>query len=286
MAALVERGDEVVCLTRDAARSAAGLPAGVELVEADPIMPGDWQVRLRECDVVVNLAGEPVMEGLWTRGKKRSIRRSRLRSTFNVADALEESEGPRVLINASATGYYGDRGADALAEDSQPGTGFLARLACEWEHTAMQADSDRVRVAMIRVGIVLAESGGALPKLCAPFRFGLGGPLGNGQQYLPWVHIHDLVQLILFIIAQESVRGPVNACVPDPPTQKEFARELGRILGKSSHMPTPGFVLKMVLGEKAGVLLASQRVVPNVLKANGFKFRYGELPAALEDLLT
>ena len=281
---LIERGDQVVCLTRNPEEAAQGLPEDVEIIEANPVIPGPWQATLAECDAAINLAGDSVGDGFWTKGKKKRIRRSRLSTTFNIVQALEGQARPFVLLNASATGFYGDGGAGALSEESQPGHGFLARLACEWEHTAQQAESDYVRVVMVRIGAVLAREGGALPKLMAPFRWGLGGPLGKGNQYFPWIHIEDLVRVFFFALDQEGLGGPLNACVPNPPMQKEFAAAMGQILDKSSVLPTPGFVLKMVLGEKAGIVLASQRVVPNVLKAAGFKFQYSEVDDALADL--
>ncbi len=247
-------------------------------------MGGGHQSAVSPCDAVVNLAGDSVGAGFWTKGKKSRIRRSRLSTTFNIIHALEERDRPAVLVNASATGYYGNGGAAALREDSQAGHGFLARLACEWEHTAQQAESDLVRVVRMRIGVVLARQGGALPQMMAPFRWRMGGALGNGRQYFPWIHIDDLVRVFLFALDQENVSGPLNACVPNPPMQKEFAAALGKALGKPSSMPMPGFVLRAILGEKAEILLASQRVIPNVLKAAGFKFQYSEIEKDLADL--
>ncbi len=282
---LTQRGDQVVCLSRDPARGRARLPAAVDVIGGDPNLPGDWQDRLADCDGVINLAGDPVADGLWTAGKKRKLRRSRLSVTGNVVQALEACERPVVLVNASAVGYYGDRGDEALAETSEPGQDFLARLAVEWEHTALKAEREGVRVVLLRLGIVLAAEGGALAKMLPPFRFGLGGPMGNGRQYLPWVHLEDVARIILFILDHDQVRGPVNAVAADPPQQKEFARALGRALGKAAVMPLPAFVLRMMLGEKAAIVLASQRAVPNALKAAGYRFKFAELDEALADLV-
>lgn len=282
---LLERGDQVVGLTRNAASAASLLPAAVDIVEGNSVVPGDWQKAIDSCDAVVNLAGDSVGEGYWTRGKKKRIRRSRLSTTFNLVQALEERERPAVLVSASATGYYGDGKDAALGEDSQTGHGFLARLACEWEHTAQQAESENVRVVRVRIGVVLAAEGGALPKMMLPFRFGMGGPLGSGRQYFPWIHIDDLVRVFLFALDAQDLTGPVNASVPTPPRQREFATALGKALGKPAFMPAPALALKMILGEKSEILLASQRVVPNVLKARGFKFQYSEIEDALADLI-
>ncbi len=282
---LLDRGDEVLCLTRDPARARNVLPAGTEILGGDPTMPGDWQDRLGTCEGVVNLAGAPVADGLWTGQRKQRIRRSRLSTTGNVAAALAACEQPIVLASASAVGYYGNRGETALGERSEPGIGFLARLALEWEHTALKAERENVRVALIRVGVVLSAEGGALARMLPAYRLGFGGPLGTGKQYFPWIHIRDLARLLLFVLDQTEVRGPVNAAVPDPPRQKEFARALGRAVGKPAYLPVPGFALKLVMGELSDVLLASQRVVPNVLRAAGFKFEFGEIEKALDDLI-
>lgn len=282
---LIERGDQVVCLSRNQESARKLLPESVEIIEANPVVPGPWQEAIASCDAVVNLAGDSVGEGLWTKGKKRRIRRSRLSTTFNIVHALEDREKPLVLVNASATGYYGNGGAAALGEDSETGHGFLARLACEWEHTAQQAESDAVRVVLVRIGVVLAREGGALPKMITPFKLGLGGRLGNGRQYFPWIHVDDLVRVFLFALDEPQLKGPLNASVPTPPMQKEFAAALGKALGKPAFLPAPSSALWLLLGEKAEILLASQRVVPNVLKAAGFKFRFSELEDALADLV-
>lgn len=282
---LLERGDEVLCLSRDPGRARDVLPEGVSILGGDPGLPGDWQDRLATCDGVVNLAGASVAEGRWTSGRKQKLRRSRLGATDNVVQALAGVEKPVVLVSASAVGYYGDRGGEALDERSEPGQDFLARLALEWEHTARNAESEMVRVVLMRIGIVLAADGGALEKMIPPFKLGLGGPLGSGRQYFPWIHVRDLVRAIMFALLEPQLSGPVNAVVPDPPTQGEFARELGRHLKKSSRLPAPTLALKLLLGEKADLLLASQRAVPNALKAAGFRFEFGDLDKALADLI-
>ncbi len=282
---LLARGDEVVCVTRDPARAAAGLPPAVELVGADPTMAGSWQDRLVSCDAVVNLAGESVGEGRWTAGRKRRIRRSRLATTGHVATAVMGAGRPLTLVSASAVGYYGNGGERALGEDAQPGQDFLARLTVEWENTAREAEREGARVVLLRIGVVLAADGGALPAMLRPFRLGLGGPLGSGRQYFPWIHLEDLVGVILFALDTPSLAGPVNAAVPNPPTQAEFARTLARTLGKPARLPAPPFALKLLLGEKADLLLNGQRAIPNALRARAFKFRFTELDKALANLI-
>lgn len=284
VAALLQRQDEVLCVTRDPGRARQTMPTQVELIGADPALPGVWQDRLLSCDAVVNLAGEPVAGGRWTKRRKNRIRRSRLAVTENVARALATSEHPVALVSASAVGYYGDRGADALSEGHEPGHDFLARLAVEWEHAAVNAAADNVRLVLLRIGVVLAKEGGVLARLVPIFRWGLGGPLGSGRQFFPWIHGQDLLRIILFALDNDEVSGPLNAVAPDPPSQKEFAAALGAALGKPAWLPTPTPALRLVLGEQANMVMASQRAVPNALKTMGFRFKFGELREALADL--
>lgn len=281
---LLAAGHEVECLSRDPQRARTILSAPVEFVGGEPTLPGVWQDRAAACDAVVNLAGESVA-GRWSRARKSLMRRSRLGTTARVVEALANARPGTTLVNASATGYYGDGGERALGEDSEPGRDFLARLALEWEHSALQAESEAVRVVLIRLGVVLDPSGGALPRMLRPFRLGLGGPLGSGRQYFPWIHSGDLVQAILFVLQDPALSGPVNAVVPDPPTQRQFARALGRAVGRQAVLPVPAWGLRILLGEQAEMVLASQRAVPNVLKARGFKFGFPDLDTALADLL-
>jgi uncharacterized protein (TIGR01777 family) len=283
--ALIQRTDHVVCVTRNETRARSLLPVGAEFIQGDPTQPGPWQEAISGCDAVVNLAGESVAKGFWSEARKRAIRRSRLATTRNVAEAMARAGAAGVLVSASATGYYGDGGSVALDESAQPGSGFLARLAREWEGTALVAESGPTRVVLLRIGVVLARDGGALPRLAIPFKLGLGGPLGSGKQYFPWIHIRDLVRIILFALDTGNLTGPVNAVVPDPPPQRTFARALGSVLHRPSLLPVPAFLLRMALGEKADMILASQRVIPRALRARGFQFECDDLQQALTDLL-
>lgn len=282
---LAARGDQVTCLTRDAAAAASRLPEGVVACAGDPAVGGPWQDEARAADAVINLAGESVGEGLWTRGKVRRIRRSRLAGTRNVVDAIAGADHPVTLVSASAAGYYGDQGDRALGEGAGPGDGFLARLAVEWENAAREAECDRVRVVLLRIGAVLDAGGGMLPRLVGPVNAGFGGRLGSGRQYVPWIHADDLARAVLFVIDQPGLSGPVNAVVPDPPTQAQFIAALARVLGKPARVPAPAFALKLLLGRKAEIVLASQRAVPNALRAAGFRFEHAELEPALSSLL-
>ena len=281
------RGDKIVVVTRDAGRASATLGDDVELFEADPAVEGPWLERALVSDVIVNLVGESVGEGgIWTKSKKRRIRRSRLRPTSHLADVLRDRDldRPCVLLNASATGYYGDGAARALAEAAEPGQDYLAMLCYEWERNAMRAEHERCRVNCLRFGVILAKEGGALAKMLPIFRRGFGGPLGNGRQYFPWIHIHDAIQAILYVLDTPAIRGPVNVTTSDPPSQAEFARALAARVGKSGRMPAPAWLVRTLLGEKSGLLLNGQRAVPNRLKAQGFRWKFAELERALDDL--
>lgn len=283
--ALIRRKDEVVCVTREETRARSLLPVGVEFLAADPLVAGPWQERLAACDAVVNLAGEPIAGGRLTEGRKRRIRRSRLEITRNVAAAVAASERVRVLVSASAVGYYGDAGERALDEASEPGHDWLGRLALEWEENARAAESRAKRVVLLRTGVVLARGGGALPRLALPFRLFLGGPLGSGRQYFPWIHLEDVVRIVLFALDTPDLSGPVNVVAPNPPPQAEFARELGRALGRPALLPVPSIALQLLLGEAAGLMLSSQRVIPKALRARSFSFRFERPREALADLL-
>jgi len=282
--ALVLRRDEVVCVTRHETRARSLLPVGVSFLAADPAAPGAWQEAAAGCDAIVNLAGEPIAGGRWTAGRKRRIRRSRLETTRNVAAAASRGERVKVLVSASATGYYGDGGERALDEGAEPGHDFLGRLALEWEESARAAQGGGLRVVLLRTGIVLARDGGALPRLSLPLRLFVGGPLGGGRQYFPWIHLADVVRIVLFALDTPDLAGPVNAVAPDPPTQAQFIRALGRTLGRPAWLAVPACALRLFTGELAGALLASQRVVPKALRARGFAFEHGNLGPALREL--
>ena len=282
--ALVVRQDEVVCATRQETRARSLLPVGVEFVAANPAVPGPWLEALARCDAVVNLAGEPLAGGRWTAGRKRRMRRSRLETTRNVAAAAAGAERVKVIVSASAVGYYGDAGDRALDESAEPGHDFLGRLALEWEENARAAQGSGRRVVLLRTGVVLAREGGALPRLRLPFRLLVGGPLGSGRQYVPWIHLEDFVRVVLFALDTPDLTGPVNVVAPDPPTQIQFARALGRALGRPAWLRAPAFALRLLLGEMSAVLLSGQRAVPKALRARGFAFRHGNLDRALADL--
>lgn len=240
---------------------------------------------LESADAVVNLAGEPVAQR-WNEDAKKRIHDSRVEGTRHlVANISRQSQHPRVLVSASAVGYYGSRGDQVLTETSPPGSDFLARVVVDWEQAAQSAESLGMRVVRLRFGMVLGH-GGALAKLVPPFRFCVGGRLGSGRQWMPWIHIDDAVNLILFAINYPAIRGAVNATAPHPVTNDEFTNRLAIALHRPAILPVPAFALKLALGEMSEMLLASQRVLPTVAKSAGFRFQFPELHRALDNLLS
>ena len=238
----------------------------------------------RGCDAVVHLAGEPVAQR-WTPEAKARIRSSRVEGTRRLVEELSKAaKKPVVMVSASAIGIYGSRGDEVLREDSAPGKGFLEDVAMEWEREARAAEAVGIRVAQVRIGIVLG-SGGALAKMLPPFRLGLGGRLGSGRQWMSWIHIDDLVEIILFAIRTEAVRGPVNGTAPSPVTNAEFTATLAKVLRRPAIFPVPLLALRAIFGEMSEILTASQRVVPDALLRAGFQFRYPQLEEALADVL-
>ncbi|MCS7276256.1 MAG: TIGR01777 family oxidoreductase [Dehalococcoidia bacterium] len=252
----------------------------------DPLR-GQMDARALEgVEAVVHLAGENIGQR-WTPASKERIWRSRVEGTRLLAEAIAASPAPpKVFISASATGYYGDRGDEALDEGAAPGRGFLAELCQAWEQAAQTAAAAGTRVVNPRFGVVLSARGGALARLLPVFRLGLGGSLGSGRQYMSWVDMDDLVQAVLFLLSREEFSGPVNVTSPNPVTNAEFTRTLARVLGRPALFRVPAFALQVLLGEMAReALLSGQRVLPARLQAAGFQFRYPELEASLRHAL-
>lgn len=237
---------------------------------------------------IVNLAGESVSEGRWNEEKKRRIYDSRILGTRNLIAgiaALKESERPRVLVSASAVGFYGDRGEELLDESSQPGSGFLAEVCVDWEREALAAAKLGVRVVCIRIGIVLSPHGGALGKMLLPFKFGLGGPLASGQQWMPWIHIDDIVGIFMHALKDEKIRGPLNATAPNPVTNCDFTRALAHAVHRPAFLPVPKFALRAAFGEMSDILVASQRVLPKLTENSGYLFHFSQLAQALDAIV-
>lgn len=252
-------------------------------IVADTQKEGDWQETAQQADGAVNLAGKSIFR-YWTEKQKKEIYDSRILTTRNLVKALTRGNG-KLLCNTSAVGYYGDGGEEILTEDHEPGNDFLARLAVDWENEAQTAGSQNVRVVIMRFGIVLGNNGGAMSKMIPAFRKFLGGPLGSGQQWFPWIHIQDLIHAMAFAMTNEEVHGPLNFCAPEPERQKTLAKTLGQLLHRPAIMPAPAFFIKLFLGEFGRVLLNSQRVVPQNLQRYGYKFQYPNLDAALRQIV-
>jgi uncharacterized protein (TIGR01777 family) len=279
--ALVRRGDRVTALSRSA-DAARRLPEDVRTLRGDPGAPGGWQEELARADACVNLAGEP-LDARWNAERKRRFRASRVDATRHVADVLRAG-GPAVLVSASAVGFYGDRGDEELDEGSAPGEDFLAELCRAWEEAAAPAAA-RARVVLFRTGLALAAHGGALPRMARPFRLFAGGPLGDGSAWQPWIHLADVVGMLLLALDDGRARGPLCACGPAPVRNRDLARTLGRVLSRPSLLPAPAVALRLAVGEMAEVVLSSQRVVPRKALALGYRFKFPEVEGALRDLL-
>lgn len=259
----------------------------VTVVVYDPLQPEMWASQLLGTEAIINLMGEPLAGTRWTPQKKHEIRQSRLAGTRGLVAAIESlSVKPKVMISSSAVGYYGPQSDDeALTESSSPGHDFLAQLSVEWEAAAQPVSDLGVRLVVIRTGIVLDLGGGALAQMLGPFQAFVGGPIGNGQQWLSWIHRQDLARLIQFALVTDSVSGVLNATAPTPVRMAEFCQTLGQVIGRPSWLPVPSFVLELAFGEAAQVILTGQRVIPARAEALGFQFNYPTLKPALQTIL-
>jgi uncharacterized protein (TIGR01777 family) len=245
---------------------------------------GPWAAALDGTDAVVNLSGEGIADARWNAARKAALRTSRVLPTRSLVAAIRGLSKPPALLNASGVGYYGDRGAELVTEDTPAGRDFLAGLCVEWEREAWQAAA-HTRVVVLRNGLVMHPSGGALKKMLLPFRLGAGGPLGPGTQYLPWIHLVDWVEMITWLIQQPEARGPFNVTAPSPATNADFTRALGRAVNRPAVIPVPAFALRLALGELADTLLTGQRAIPARATTSGFSFRFSEIGSALNNLL-
>jgi uncharacterized protein (TIGR01777 family) len=262
-----------------------GLPQAVAFTEWRSTETEPPTESLATADAIVNLAGEPVAQR-WTPEVKRRIRSSRVDGTRNLVNGLaKQSNRPRVLVCASAIGYYGSRGDEVLSETSAPGSDFLAQVVINWEQAARQAEALGIRVVSLRFGVVLGKVGGALAKMLPPFKLGVGGRLASGQQWMSWIHVDDVIGLIQFSLENSAARCPMNATSPHPVTNAEFTRDLAAALHRPAIFPVPRFALKTLFGEMAEVILGSQRVIPQATQSAGFQFQYPELKPALARLL-
>jgi hypothetical protein len=279
--ALLARRDSVLSLSRQPAEPRAGFTP----VTGDPTRPGDWLTKLAECDAVVHLAGEPILGKRWKTEQVNRLRSSRVDSTRLIAEALAKG-GPKVFVSGSAVGYYGANTGDAeITETTPAGNDVLAEMCVAWESAADAARAAGVRVVHPRTGIVLDPEGGALPQMARPFRMFVGGRIGSGKQWVPWVHHADMTSLLLFLLDTPTMSGPVNAVGPNPVTNAEFSRELAKALKRPNLFPVPVFALKVVLGGVAVAVTGGQKALPSRLKEAGFGWKYEGLAEALRDLL-
>jgi uncharacterized protein len=281
---LVARLEDVVVLSRR--------PAGASSLGARDVFAWSPEAEAPPADafhdvtVVFNLAGEPVADGRWTTERKRRIRDSRVIGTRNLVAGLAACpQRPKVLVSASAVGYYGDSGDDPVDERSGPGRDFLADVCVAWEREALAAEALGIRVVCVRTGFVLAPGGGALAKMLPPFRVGMGARVGSGEQWTPWIHIDDVVGILLHASGDERIRGPINAVAPTPATNAALTLELGQALRRPALLSVPKAALRLMFGEMSQVLTASQHVLPSVAERTGYVFKYPELGPALEAVL-
>ncbi|RPH48570.1 MAG: TIGR01777 family protein [Desulfobacteraceae bacterium] len=255
----------------------------LKYISADTTKKGPWQQELKDIDAVVNLAGRSIFKR-WDEKYKKSIYESRILTTRNLVEALPSGR-EIVLCSTSAAGYYGNRGDDILTESEPPGSDFLSVVCRDWEEEAFKANEKGVRVVAARFGVVLGKGGGALGKMIPAIRFFAGGPVGNGKQWFPWIHIEDLISAMLFVFDNKSVSGPLNFTAPGSARNMDLVKAIASILHRPSLMPAPAFLIRIILGEFGSSLLSSQRVMPEELLKHGFSFRYPDIKSAVSNIL-
>lgn len=282
---LSQSGHQTWVLTRSAKRAAEQLP-WAEIIEGDPKKTGPWQVKAAESEAIINLAGTSIFT-IWTDAARKSILNSRVLSTRNAVDAFASGAGGKVFLSASAVGYYGSRLDDTVLEESSPpGNEFMSDVCMKWEQEALRAEKSGARVVVCRFGVVLGREGGALAKIVPAFRFFLGGRIGSGRQWFPWIHEEDLFRIFAFALEKPELDGPVNSVAPNPVKNEEFVRTLAQTVRRPViSPPVPAVLLRAALGEFADVLLKGQRAVPKKLLETGFSFQFPTLAHALADLL-
>jgi uncharacterized protein (TIGR01777 family) len=282
---LLQRGDEPIVLSRDAGRATERLGRDVLIVEGDPQQPGDWCAKIDGCDAVVNLAGEPIFGKRWNAEQKKRLVDSRVDSTRNIVQAIGAAKArPKVMVNASAVGYYGDVPENEVTEQSPQGGDYLAQICGAWEAAAKQVMPYGVRLVLIRIGVVLARDGGAVKQMLLPFKLGLGGPVGFGRQWVSWIHLDDIVRVIVAALDNRNLEGVVNATAPEPVRNKEFSQCLAAALHRPCLFPVPPFMLRLMFGEVAFVVTTGQKVLPTRLLAEDFAFRFPRCGDAMQDL--
>ena len=277
-----------MALSRNPKRGSESLRNQVKIVNWDAKTAEGWANLADGAYAIINLAGENIGSGRWTERKKRRILESRLNAGGAVVQAVEQAESkPKVVVQASGIGIYGNRDDEILDESSLPGSGFLVEVAKPWEESTRKVESVGVRHVIIRTGVVLGADGGFLSRVLLPFRLFMGGRLGSGHQWIPWIHLDDEVRAIVFLIEKENLRGVFNLTAPNPLTSKDFFRLLGRVMRRPSWLPVPGFALRLLLGEMAKeLILSGQRAMPKRLLDSGYEFEYPDAESALREILT
>jgi len=279
---LLDKGHDIIAAGTSTGHICDGRD-GFELLSCNTGLEGKWQESLQDVDAVINLAGRNIFR-LWTKKYKSLMYDSRVLTTRNLINALP-GDRKIIFLSTSAAGCYGNRGDEILNEKSLPGTGFLAHLCEDWEKEAFKGEEKGVEVSIMRFGVVLGKNGGALAQMIPAFKCFAGGPLGNGMQWFPWIHLEDLALAVDFLLEKREGKGLLNFCAPVPVRQKDFARALGKVMNRSSFIPAPGFILRLIMGELGSALLESQRVVPEKLMEEGFVFQYKEIYEALDNII-
>lgn len=287
---LIERGDQVCLLTRRPSVAREQWGERCTVVDGNPMERGSWMDKVQECDAVISLVGESIYNRRWNAEFIQLMRDSRVKSAENVVQALARnprtpSGAAKVLVNASAIGYYGPTGDEELTEESPPGHDTLARLTIEWEKATQEAANLGVRVALVRIGVVLDKAGGALGQMLTPFRMGIGGPIGSGKQWFSWIHHEDMVGILLLALDSSGAMGPINGTAANPVTNKVFSKALGRALHRPAFLPIPAFALRLRFGGIAEILTTGQRVLPRRALALGYQFKFPDIDSALRDVL-
>ena len=280
---LLGQGHSVTILSRSSRNR--GLRLGLAYAEGDPTRRGTWQQEIARHDVVINLAGASIFR-TWDARNKETIRNSRILTTRHLVEAIGQAGKNITLLSGSAVGYYGFRDDDELDENSPPGDDFLARVVKDWEAEAKRAEEFGARVVLCRIGVILGRDGGALSKMLAVFKWGLGSPLGSGKQWFSWISLQDLVNIFLYLMEKENISGPVNCTSPHPVTNREMTRALGHALHRPTFLPPiPGFLIRGVLGEFSDVFIKGQKVMPRKLLEDNFIFRFPEIREAFVHLV-
>jgi len=281
---LAKDGHEVIVLSRNPA-AVKNLPTGARAEKWDGKSAQGWGQLADGVDAIVNLAGATISER-WSDARKKEIRDSRVNAGQAIVEAVKTApKKPGVVIQSSAVGYYGPRGSEEITEESSAGNDFLASICKDWEASTAELDALGIRRSIIRTGVVLDLNGGALPKMLMPIKMFVGGPIGSGKQYFPWIHVKDEVAAIRFLIDNKQARGVYNLSAPKPLTNKEFTQAIGKVLGRPTFMPVPAFAMQTLFGEMSTLLLDGQREMPRRLVQEGFKFQFADAAAALKDVL-